>query len=159
MDANDNNSLYHRWSNKYENSHMLFNEFQKFIKKNLDTGSEGHSDSDSLDFKKAWQPYAKSYPLLCEFFGGLAAVFPSTPSVESDFSTMGYQKNTFRQSLYDVHLEGILHSKQYEDTKKILKIVKPDSDSIPVETNGKQAICTNLADNLLNNALADTLFD
>ena len=47
------------------------------------------------------------------FSGGLATVFPGTAVVESDFSVLKYEKNSFRTSLLDLTLEGIMHSKQY----------------------------------------------
>ena len=48
-----------------------------------------------------------------EFSGGLATVFPGTAVVESNFSALKYKKNSFRTSLLDLTLEGIMHSKQY----------------------------------------------
>ncbi len=51
--------------------------------------------------------------MLREFSGGLATVFPNTASVESDFSVLKWEKDEYRQSLTDLSLEGILHSKQW----------------------------------------------
>jgi competence protein ComGC len=48
------------------------------------------------------------------FSSGLATVFPGTAVVESEFSVLKYEKNSFRTSLLDLTLEGIMHSKQYD---------------------------------------------
>ena len=47
------------------------------------------------------------------FSGGLATVFPGTAEVESDFSVLKYEKNSFRTRSLDLMLEGIMHCKQY----------------------------------------------
>ena len=57
---------------------------------------------------------------LKEFCGGLATVFPSTATVESDFSIVNYEKNLYRTALMDLSLEGILHSKQFDVLKAFL---------------------------------------
>ncbi len=54
------------------------------------------------------------FPHLMTFSGGLATVFPGTAVVESDFSVLKYEKNSFRTSLLDITLEGIMHCKQYD---------------------------------------------
>ena len=45
--------------------------------------------------------------------GGLATVFPDTASVESDFSVLGWEKDTYRSALTDFSLEGLLHARQF----------------------------------------------
>jgi hypothetical protein len=46
--------------------------------------------------------------------GGLEAVFPGTPIVESDYSVVNYEKSANRQSLGDLYLEVILQAEQFE---------------------------------------------
>ena len=53
--------------------------------------------------------------MLKVFCGGLATVFPNTATVESDFSLFGLEKNEYRKSLTDFLLEGVFHSKQFND--------------------------------------------
>ena len=43
----------------------------------------------------------------------MAAAFPGTSNVESDFSIVKWEKDVTRMSLSDFSLEGILHAKQY----------------------------------------------
>jgi hypothetical protein len=71
------------------------------------------SFDDSATYRDAWIGLHNTYLLLEEFVGGLATIFPSTSTVESDFSVMKYEKNKNRMSLTDARLEGILHAKQY----------------------------------------------
>ena len=63
----------------------------------------------------AWGWLVEEYPLLVDFIGGMATLFPGTATVEADFSTISLNKGTFRQSLSDLSLEGILHAKQIEE--------------------------------------------
>jgi hypothetical protein len=62
------------------------------------------------------------FPVLQQFAGGLASMFPNTATVESDFSLIGWEKNAYRQSLTEFSLEGILHAKQFN---QILSFMKP----------------------------------
>jgi len=55
---------------------------------------------------------------LKEFFGGLASIFSSTATVESDFSIINYEKNSRQSTLTDLSLEGILHLKQFDMVKE-----------------------------------------
>ena len=68
-----------------------------------------------LTFDEAWavSELKTRFPELCEFAGGLASIFPNTASVESDFSSLKWEKDDFRSLLTDFALEGILHCKQY----------------------------------------------
>ncbi|GMH36905.1 hypothetical protein BSKO_04778 [Bryopsis sp. KO-2023] len=72
------------------------------------------SHDERTSFKTAWScvPSGK-FTNLRRFVGGLATVFPTTSSVESDFSIVKWEKNVTRQSLTDFSLEGVLQSKQY----------------------------------------------
>ena len=63
-------------------------------------------------------------PLLCQFVGGLASVFPGTSTVEADFSVIGWEKDEYRTALTNFSLEGILHCKQYEHLKRLSKLVE-----------------------------------
>lgn len=63
-------------------------------------------------FGKAWSPFRARFRLLFNFCGALATVFPGTSTVESDFSTLQWEKNLHRTMLTDLSLEGILHCKQ-----------------------------------------------
>ena len=64
-------------------------------------------------FSEGWGAVSGRFSNLREFPGGLATVFPGTAVVESHFYALKYEKNSFRTSLLDLKLEGIMHSKQY----------------------------------------------
>lgn len=86
-------------------------------------GFKSAVDSKALataDYDELWECCADRFPLLQEFCGGLAVVFPNTATVESDFSVIGWEKDDYRKSLGDFSLEGILQCKQY----KLVSILK-----------------------------------
>ena len=70
-------------------------------------------------FKEGWDLTQGRFLRLREFCGGLASVFPGTANVESDFSVVKWEKDDSRTSLTDFSLEGILHSKQFEELQNI----------------------------------------
>jgi hypothetical protein len=74
---------------------------------------------DTKSFHEAWGLFYKDYPSLVSFFGGLATLFPGTSTVESDFSTIGWERDVYRSSLASISVEGILHSKQYDEVADI----------------------------------------
>jgi hypothetical protein len=55
--------------------------------------------------------------MLC---GGLANAFTNTTSIESYFSIMKWEKMTFRQSMMNLILKGILQAKQFRVVMGIL---------------------------------------
>jgi hypothetical protein len=75
-------------------------------------------------FTDAWKLLVPRTPLLCEFVGGLASVFPGTSTVEADFSVIGWEKDEYRTALTNFSLEGILHCKQYEHLKGLSKLLE-----------------------------------
>ena len=62
-------------------------------------------------------------PSLWEFVGGLAAVFPGTSTVESDFSVVNHEKDDGRVLLTDFSLDAILHSKQHEEIQACFQAI------------------------------------
>lgn len=66
-----------------------------------------------------WADCRVRFPQLQEFCGGLAAVFPNTATVEADFSIINYEKDEYRKSLTDFSLEGILHTKQFDEVRNM----------------------------------------
>lgn len=44
-------------------------------------------------------------------------MFPSTATMETDFSVIGAEKSVHRQSLADFFFEIILHAKQFESLR------------------------------------------
>jgi hypothetical protein len=57
-------------------------------------------------------------PLLFDFFGTLATVFPGTATVESDFSILKWTKNSSSTRTSDFSLEGKLHARQWNDLQE-----------------------------------------
>ena len=43
-----------------------------------------------LSVADGWKMLVERFPLLCQFMGGLASVFPGTSTVEADFSVIGW---------------------------------------------------------------------
>jgi len=77
------------------------------------------SSTDTLSFSDGWRCIGSGrFQYSKEFCGGLAYVFSSTATVESDFSIINYEKNSRRSALKDLSLEGILHSKQFDMVQK-----------------------------------------
>jgi hypothetical protein len=70
-----------------------------------DVKSSIDSFDDSAAYLEAWISLQNTYPLLERFGGGLAAIFPGTSTVESDFSVVKYEKNKNRMSLTDASPE------------------------------------------------------
>ena len=70
---------------------------------------------NTTTFKEAWELVGGRYDDLRDFCGGLSTAFPSTSTVESDFSLVKWEKDEYRTSLTDLSLEGILHTKQFEE--------------------------------------------
>jgi hypothetical protein len=67
---------------------------------------------EDVSFEEGWKAMQGRLPLLQEFCGGLATVFPGTATVESDFSVIHSEKSCQRKALTDMSLEGIMHCKQ-----------------------------------------------
>jgi hypothetical protein len=59
------------------------------------------------DFNKSWVSFSHRFPLLCDFCGGMATLFPTTATVESDFSNLKWEKDDFRCLLTDFSLEEL----------------------------------------------------
>ena len=70
-------------------------------------------------FERCWAQYGQRYQRLRDFVGGLATVFPGTATVESDFSVINSESNRCRTALTDLSLEGILHSKQWDEVRRL----------------------------------------
>ena len=71
-------------------------------------------------FKDAWKDLGNKFRDLRIFAAGLATAMPTTAQVEGDFSSINYERSQYRQSLLNITLEGILHSKQYIFLSRIL---------------------------------------
>jgi len=79
--------------------------------------------TNGTDFESAWSLIKAAYPFMCQFFGGLASVFPGTSTVESDFSITGFEKGDYRQARTNFSLEGIMQCKQFETLGQIMALV------------------------------------
>jgi hypothetical protein len=66
-------------------------------------------DGTVWEFERCWASVAVRVPLLHDFFGGLATVFPGTSSVEADFSDLKWTKDMYSTSLSDFSLEAKLY--------------------------------------------------
>ena len=91
---------------------------EEATKRQIDAGGPNQS------FEAAWEPIQGRFPLLNDFVGGLATVFPGTSSVESDFSILKWSKDEFSMALTDFSLEGVLHAKQFSRLRKCCAITK-----------------------------------
>ena len=74
----------------------------------------------NTSFECAWALLSGRFPHLAEFCGGVASIFPSTSTVESDFSVLRWEKDDHRKSISDFGLEGVMQSKQYNIISKLI---------------------------------------
>jgi hypothetical protein len=65
-------------------------------------------------FDDAWRPVGLRFPLLKQFCGELASVFPGTATHESDFSILNWEFDEYRSSFTEFSLEGIMQCKQFK---------------------------------------------
>ena len=100
----------------------LEDEFKKFKRYALEdaTGMQSIDNVDEAsEFEVCWKPFDGRFTRVYEFLGGLATVFPTTATVEADFSALKWTKDEYSQSLSDFSLEAKLHAAQYKDIIKI----------------------------------------
>ena len=67
----------------------------------------------SVGFKDGWSYTGVCFPVLRDFCGGLAAIFPGTATVDINLYIVKHVKNDFRTSPTQFLLEGILHANQF----------------------------------------------
>jgi hypothetical protein len=65
-------------------------------------------------FNQAWDCVQGRFTRLRSFSAGLATAFANTASVESDFSSVKWEKDAHRRSLTSLALQGIMQSKQFQ---------------------------------------------
>jgi hypothetical protein len=65
----------------------------------------------TMSFNEAWDKIGFPFNWLCQFYDGLATMFPSMTSVESDFSILKWEKDDNRSSMTNLTLEGIFQCK------------------------------------------------
>ena len=76
----------------------------------IDSFNGGSGDSS---FGGAWSALGSDgFHNLKGFCGGIATLFPGTCTVESDFSVLRWEEDSFRKSLSDFGLEAVLQAKQ-----------------------------------------------
>ena len=68
---------------------------------------------DSADFDKGWKLAGPKFPALFEFCGGLATAFPTTATVEADFSELKIKKDVHKSNLSDFSCEACWQASQY----------------------------------------------
>ncbi|ETP05285.1 hypothetical protein F441_18090 [Phytophthora nicotianae CJ01A1] len=88
------------------------------------------ADDNYTSFDQAWAVVGAEFPALMQFCGDLASTFPNTSTVESDFSIMGWEKDTYRRSLSNFSQEGILQAKHSQEENK---------DRLEAETSTKKS--------------------
>jgi hypothetical protein len=66
-----------------------------------------------------WKDLSLTYSKLHDFFGGLAMVFPGTPTVEAVFSDLKMTSGQYSTNLTNFSLESKLHSKQFLELQEI----------------------------------------
>jgi len=78
------------------------------VKTNLD------QHDHKTKFIDVWEALGIRFATLRMFCGGLAMLFPNSTFVESDFSVLKWEKDSYRNNLFDLSLEGAFQSKQFE---------------------------------------------
>lgn len=72
-------------------------------------------------FEKQWKLFRnEGMEELETFCGGLASVFPSTATVEADFSCIRLEKSEFRSNMTDFSLESLLQCKQFDEVQSLI---------------------------------------
>ena len=66
-------------------------------------------------FIDAWKEFGKKHPSLEQFAGVFAVAFPSTATVETNFSDVRISKEGGHDSFTDLSLQCHLHRKQYQE--------------------------------------------
>lgn len=79
-----------------------------------------HGAEAPVSFWDAWASLAQCIPDLQNYCGGDSTVFPGTSNVAADFSTRWWKKNRHCKALFELGLEGVMHSKQYERAEAIV---------------------------------------
>ena len=92
-----------------------FQQLNTFVERDEDLRQQFAACDNTTTFKEAWDLVGGRFDELRDFCGGLSTAFPTTSTVESDFSLIKWEKDEYRTSLTDLSLEGILHSKQLEE--------------------------------------------
>ena len=65
-------------------------------------------------FNDAWEALGIRFATLRTFCGSLATLFPNSPSVESYFSVLNWEKDPYRDNLLNLSLEDVFQSKQFD---------------------------------------------
>ena len=65
-----------------------------------------------LGFEASWDVLGDKTPALRTFACGLETIFPTTATVESDFSKIGFIRDCSRNAVGDLILEGTLQAMQ-----------------------------------------------
>lgn len=76
-----------------------------------------NSENNIHSFEMDWaliEGFELEIQVLRDFCGGIAIVSVNIAIVESDFSILGWEKDEYRKCLFDLALEDIMHSKQFE---------------------------------------------
>lgn len=100
-------------------------EFSKFKKEcENDEITKNLIETECENFDVDWAPFVGRFPNLIDFVGGIAAVFPNTATVESDFSDIGNEKTIFQKNMTDFTLEGLLQCIQFDKISNLIKFIQ-----------------------------------
>ena len=80
------------------------------------------STKDDEDFETAWMDLKHDVTGLHEFYGGIATIFPATPTVEADFSELKWAKDAYSMSLSDFSFESKLQCRQFDTAAQLVKV-------------------------------------
>ena len=109
-----------RWSlTKMRNIEQQFDELKTLFQQDKILQSDLSNCNSDTTFEEAWDMIPIKVEELRKFCGGMATAFPSTATVESDFSVVKWEKDDYRTALTDFSLEGILHCRQFQKLEKM----------------------------------------
>jgi hypothetical protein len=97
------------------------------------------SDADGT-FRVSWNELKRFCPNLLKFCGGLASTFPTTATVESDFSRLRREKDRHRLSLQDFGLEAVLQCGSYEELNMFLQVSKTMMSIVYINVYSNQCL-------------------
>jgi hypothetical protein len=61
-----------------------------------------------------WEALGIQFTTLRTFYGNLMTLFRNSTPVESNFSIFEWVKDPYRDNLFDLSLEGVFHTKQFD---------------------------------------------
>jgi hypothetical protein len=112
--------------------HPFFAEHKELRKEIQNSSTLQYRLEDALGdptagFDSYWEPIGIQFSHFRLFACGLATVFSGSPSVESNFPILAFDKNNYRSSLASISVEGQFHARQWVQVEYLAMLTKRDA--------------------------------